>query len=892
MEQKKINRWTALSVFAISFAAYFITMAPGVLFWDVGELCTASFSLQVPHAPGAPLFLLLMRIAAMVPLFHEPAARMHLLCAAASGLTCTILYGIIVKLLLQWRDIPVSLTEKLIVYGSGFIGSLSLAFSKTFWQNAVQTNIQSVGVLLFALVLWLGVRWYTDEESENNSKLIFLLFYVVGLSAGVHLLSALVLLPLFLLWYDRFYTFSREHFAHLAAYAFLLFLAVVPGVVSILPSFFGGELLGMKSSLFRFLPPLVILAALCGIYECHRRRLEGFRMIIICFLFVVLGSSTSAVIFIRAQAHPPLNEANPSSLAQWASYTDREESANMPVLNRRWSTEPEKQAFHKKYTSDLDYFLSYQTIHMYLRYLGWNEIGCEKTSADAGIRWRQFFLIPALFGLFGLYKLWRTQRPLASALTLLFFLSGLVLAWAQNQQGPQPREFDFLYGGSFLVFSIWIGIGISAAADLPRMLIANPQKQQSAVLGVLSFAFFFVPVHKFIVNYASANGSGSEVASDYAYNLLQSCEKNAILVTNGDNDTFPLWYLQSVDGVRQDVRIVNLTLLNTSWYALELKHDSSSGARPVAFTSTDAELEDMQSVQFEPQVIEIPVDSAAVQSCRGAFFPADSSVVNRNVLSFYMPNTIEQGTLKGLRPQDVFLLDIVRTSAFRRPIYFASSVPPNGMLGLRSHLQITGLAYKLVPYTAVQSWPDTAEQIIAANLFGTAPEFSKLPRGGFSWRGFRPGMNTLPDETVQMVVANYRSAFFLYAMQAANVQHDLEKASRILDRMEEVLPRRSVGMDYRIKYDLAAFYHSMHNRRRTDELLRELVDELKVTAGRRIPEPLSGYNPYIVLFTCYLELHQTKDAEGVIDLLRSVYGSRSGIEELIAEMRGQIQTKQ
>ncbi|MFZ1977384.1 MAG: DUF2723 domain-containing protein, partial [Bacteroidota bacterium] len=567
MEEKTINRWIGAGVFAISFATYMITLAPTVLFWDVGEICTAAFSLQIPHAPGAPLFLLLARIAAMIPFLHDPAARMHLLSAASSSLTCTILYDIIIKLLRQQQGAPVSLTDKFILYGSGFIGALSLYFSKTFWQNAVQTNIPTVSLLFFVVILWLGVRWYTSEESEQSLRQIILIAYIAGLSIGVHLLSALAVLPLFLLWYDRYHEFSREHFIRFSTYAFTLFFLVAAGVVSVIPSLLGGEFFGIKSSLFSYFPPLILLAALFGIYECRRRQYEGLRLCIVCFLFVVLGSSTSAVILIRSQAHPPINETSPSSLARWASYSDRKEWINTPILNRRWGTEPDKQTFHKQYTSDLDYFLSYQTVHMYLRYLGWNYIGCEGNFNDAGIRWLKLFFIPALLGLLGIYKLWRTHLPLASALTLLFLLSGVFLAWAQNQQGPQPHEYDVLYGGSFLIFSIWIGIGIGAAADFFKIAIADPRRLQSTVYGILSLAFFFVPVNMFMANYASSNQKDNYVAYDYAYNLLQSCENNAVLITNGDNDTFPLWYLQNVEGIRRDIRIVNLTLLNTSWYA-------------------------------------------------------------------------------------------------------------------------------------------------------------------------------------------------------------------------------------------------------------------------------------------------------------------------------------
>ena len=160
----------------------------------------------------------------------------------------------------------------------------------------------------------------------------------------------------------------------------------------------------------------------------------------------------------------------------------------------------------------------------------------------------------------------------ALALLALFLATGFMIIVYLNQYDPQPRERDYSFVGSFFAFSIWISIGVAGLLERIKEFISNESALRYITSGTIAIILFAMPFTMGYTDYREHDRTGNYVAWDYAYNMLNSCEPNGIIFTNGDNDTFPLWYIQEVEGVRKDVRVVNLSLLNTPWYIEQLKN--------------------------------------------------------------------------------------------------------------------------------------------------------------------------------------------------------------------------------------------------------------------------------------------------------------------------------
>jgi hypothetical protein len=205
------------------------------------------------------------------------------------------------------------------------------------------------------------------------------------------------------------------------------------------------------------------------------------------------------------------------------------------------------------------------------------------------------------------------QRDKHKALSVLalFLFTGFMILLYLNQPDPQPRERDYSYVGSFFAFAIWIGIGAAAILDAVTKL-KKKDIRLAATWGLTIILILALPVNVLVANYKEHSRWGNYVASDYSYNILNTCEKDAIIFTNGDNDTFPLWYLQEVEGVRRDVRVINLSLLNTDWYIKQLQTQEPKidignlsdrtieGFSVIPFQATDIEIDPPENSGLDP----------------------------------------------------------------------------------------------------------------------------------------------------------------------------------------------------------------------------------------------------------------------------------------------------
>lgn len=885
MTHKQLNRIIAIGVFLVTLAVYLMTLSPTVVFWDVGEFIAAAKLLQVPHPPGSPLFLYWARLAIMIPFAADQAVRAHAFSAMCSALGIMFTYLVIVRLIMDFKGVPEKLLDRVTVYGSGIIGAFSLAFNTTYWDNSIEAEVYGASMLFLTAIMWLAMRWQERADNEGNEKYIILIAYLIGLSLGVHLLALLAIFPVLMIIYFKKYEFSLNGFIKFGFLAAAAFFVVYPGIVKVLPGMMDGEWGGSKSEVIAYAPWIIIALVCYFVYDSYQKKRKMLHLSLLSILLIFLGYTTYVGVLIRSNDNPPMNENDPSNLARLTSYLGREQYGNSPLLfPRRWSQEPHQQGIYRNYTSDMDYLIRYQINHMFLRYMGWNYIGSAGDQQDAGVSAKDTWAIPFLLGLIGLWYQVKKDWKMALVFIAMFIIFGPVLALYQNQQEPQPRERDYFYVGAMYVFSVWIALGVMGLIDYVKQWVKSESNSALISYGVVGIFILAVPVNMARINWFEHDRSGNFVAWDYSYNILQTCEKDAILFTNGDNDTFPLWYLQDVEGVRRDVRIVNLSLVNTPWYIQQMKNKPYfAEAKAVPISLTNAQIERIQPMGWDTRQMDLPVPKEAIEQYR----VTDSAVIKSGKISFTFKPTLNIGGVNGIRVQDRMVQDIVFTNQWKRPIFFAVTVSPDSKIGLDDYLWFHGLAWRLEPQKVTDQDRSIDVDILEANLLHEPQGFSKTPQYGYKWRNIA-NPKVYFDENISRLMVNYRSAFIRLALFDANVRKDDAKARAALDRMGELIPRSKVPMGWELESDIASFYHRLGDEKKYNQMVDEIEPQcLSLIASRQV-NMNSYYNPYRVL----LDIYETKKEHAkALDLLKdlsTIYPNDPGLKQRIAEVQTQM----
>ena len=861
MNHKMINRGIAAALFVLAEVIYLMTMAPTLSFWDCGEFIATAYTLGVPHPPGAPFFLLIGRLFSMVPFFEDIGARVNFLSTLSASATVTLTYLVIVRLIGMYRKTePGSwdTLEKLSAYGGAAVGALSLAFSDSFWFNAVETEVYAPSLFFTALAVWFIVRWYDEEHEEGSERWLMAAMYVIGLSIGVHLLSLLTIFAVIMVYYYKKYEVTPLSFLMMMLAGSAAFLLVYIGIIKGLPVLM--QYASWSGMVF------LLGGIIYVVYYAHTRRLRLLHTISMSLFLLIVGYTSYALIYVRANASPPINENNPSTGEAFFSYLNREQYGDFPLWPRRWSVDPLHQYFYQQYGSDTDYFLRYQVSHMYLRYLGWQFIGRESESEGAGVDWSQLWGLPFLVGIFGAVSHIRREWKMGSVVTALFILTGAALVVYLNQTEPQPRERDYSYTGSFFAFAVWIGIGAESLLSRIRKGISEAAIRQALTIAALGGLLLLVNGRMLFANYHTHDRSGNYVPWDWAWNILQSCEKDAILFTNGDNDTFPLWYLQEVEGIRTDVRVVNLSLANTGWYLEQLKNTSPNGAKKIVFSLSDEELREISYVAIQPVEVDLPAGQRKeelVKEYKAAGLDVPETLVD-TLRWQIMPSVTFRG--QGfLRPQDVAVYEILMNNFTTRPICFAVTVGRDNLLGIDEYLRLDGLVYKVVP----------AKNTEDGNFVGASQLWTNLC-SVFRYRNLNNPAVYI-EETSRRLSGNYKPLFASLAVELAknpegelNVRDgkgDLRKASRkhlaieALDKSQEVLPLERYGLDPGVAASIVSLYVSLGEKEKADPYIAFLEGLAGKASLRETPQV------YYALALALREVGRTGEAEEILDQL-------------------------
>ncbi len=799
---KLVNRVMAGIAFLFSLIIYLRTIAETVSFWDCGEFITCSYILGIPHPPGAPFYLLIGRIFTMLPLATDIALRVNIISALTSALTVMLTYLIIVRLIKQWRGEPKNSEDLLILSASGLIGALAFAFTDTFWFNAVEAEVYAISMFFTSIIFWLILVWLEKADEKGSERFLLFIAYVVGLAIGVHLEMILVLPALCMIVYFKYLdktqqkiNFKNTFFFGLIAVG--IFIAIYPGVVQWVPRLAGA--LGLW-----FLLALTLGLAY-GVYWAISNSRKVLSLALISGLLIIVGYSTYSMIYIRSGLNPAIDENDPETIEQMVKYLNREQYGTWSTFPRRYPGLPSDWEFKQRYpnisystfnlSKQLDFMWNYQIKKMYLRYFAWQFVGKGDTIGSDGFiveafSFRGLFGLPFLIGLIGMvhhfYRHWRH----AFTISTIFILTGVAIVIYLNQEDPQPRERDYVFVGSFFAFAIWLGMGVTALLEwIQEAMHSKERLRKLLYAAIISAVTIMAPINLLAHNYHEHDRTGEYVAYDYSYNILQTCEPNAVVFTNGDNDTFPLWFLQYVYNIRPDIRVVNLSLLNTPWYIKQLKNQEPK----VPISLTNEQIDQLEGlIPWEKRTIKLPVSRSVQEKMMDDLGERKHLVLQEEQqtteISFEVKPTVFG---QALRVQDYMILNILHANQWRKPVYFAVTVSNENQLNLQKYFRMDGLDFKLVPYDGQHISTSALEK----NLFEV-----------FKYRGLNDPDVYLNDNIVGLL-QNYRAAFLRLARDYM-VEKKYDKMTAVLDKMEKVMPEKTVPVpDYRISLNIGQMYY-------------------------------------------------------------------------------------
>jgi len=979
MNFQKTNNITGWIMFLIALAVYWLTMEETGSYWDCGEFIAVSYKLEVPHPPGAPLFLLIGRLFSFLSFgdVTQVAYWINFTSVLSSAFTILFLYWSVVlfgrKLLKVSNETELD-SNKWLLMGAGVVGALAYTFSDSFWFSAVEAEVYAMSSFFTAFVVWAMLKWDVIEDESKANRWLILIFYMIGLSIGVHLLNLVTLPALGLIFYFKKYKPTTWGIVAtlLISGALILLIndLIIPGLPTIAGKFelFFVNSIGLPfGSGAAFFTLLIITGLVWGIRYTQQKAKPILNTLLLSSAFILIGYTSYTIIVIRSNYDTPIDENDPSDVMSFVSYLKREQYGSRPllygqyftaqlldikkgapeyrkgedkyeisdykrelvydqsqqtILPRIYSTDPAQVRQYRQilnlregqkptFSDNLRFMFKHQIGWMYGRYFLWNFAGRE--SDEQGADWlgptswgekipdsltnkghNNFFMIPFILGLVGMYFQLVQDGKNAFVVGLLFVLTGVALVVYLNGPAAEPRERDYIYAASYYAYCIWIGLAvIGIAKALGRFMASKTAALTATMIGLTA------PVIMAQQGWDDHNRANRYFSVDSAVNYLESCAPNAILFTGGDNDTFPLWYAQEVEGARTDMRVIVLSYYNTDWYIEQsMRKHYESEPLPYTLTSQDylqggpndyLPFEDLKipNMSLKEYINLLAKDDKALR-----LYPDANIIPSKNIVldvdvdqvkasgivpaefdSLIVPKMVLRLKGRALEKKDLALLDVLLTNNWKRPIYVNYTSLDQFNVDLRPYVVLEGNTFRILPIRN----PDPGNRLV-----NTEVAFNNLMTK-FRFRGLQDS-TVYYSEDYRNFVLNHRGTF----QEVADVL--IEKGEK--DKARELLLRNLAMMpNSTIPYDVS-------NARNVESLFevgeKEKAIEVATTLGNRMIDMAEyniskrnfgndTYNAIVVLSELQRVLYKYGEAE-LGKKFEDAYQRNAGIFQSAGEM--------
>jgi len=757
----------AALVFLVTQFVYIRTMVISCPFWDSGEFIATTYTLGIPHPPGNPLYMVIGRFFDMLPIFPLVATRLNWLSTLGASLAAMFTYLATYELWLRarhperratmseesaaaGRDLPQGADPWIPVLAS-LVAAFFTAFSPTFWTNGTEAETYSTSSFLMVFCVWLILRWGRagGKTSERNG-LFMLLYYLLCLSMAIYLGAPLVLPGIIL-------------FAFLVDFRFFGGTRWTAGLVAVLVVLLHPGLLPTEGIwIWGSLVVLVLLSSL--LFARSWPAVSGRGLLTWCVLVGVVALSTHFYLMIRAGYHTPhIAEADPSSWPTlWKALIRDQYKPPNPFFERQgsWSS---------------------QLGHHFWRYM--------RNQYDLGLRpeWLGWYL-PYLLGLVGIVWQYRREKKGFVLLAVNYVVMTLGLVFYLNFKLDEVRDRDYFFVGAFQFYPVWIGLGAGVLLEGLQQSLQDRRWAYGA--GVVTVCLPFLTCSH---NWFEHNRHEFYIARDFAYNMLVPLKPDAIIFTNGDNDTFPLWYLQEVEGLRRDVRVANLSLLNTDWYMRQLRDLS----RKIDLGWNNSQID----------------NATAFSSYMEAY---TRGYIGRDDLQRFLDDS-------GLKPyvrsfnahllaKDVAVARIVEREYGKRPLYLALTVPDQ--MGLEKRLVQEGIVFEI---------EDAGKEDERIDLDATVHNLQDVYR----YRGLLKADGTFDagvakDDNAMKLVQNYSAAYIEAAREEMRLNR-VPDADALLAKAVALAPDAPA-----IQYSIAMLKMDMGRWSDAESILRKVLDQGQV----------------------------------------------------------------